>query len=135
MKIFLLLTAIAVIVGIFLWRRGRGRKERPARDNSVPSAPTGRSPIRFRAGANACNPAKQRAGELFQSNERPRLPLPGCQAQRCGCRFENVPDRRREQRRQQEERRETIRYEPDKGDRRKGDRRKSSADPWGIDRE
>lgn len=136
MKILLLLVAAAVVTAIVLWRARRGEDDVTVHNiPDRPEAPADERQILLRPGPNACAPARQQAGSYLPASERPRLPLPGCRAHRCQCRFEAIQGRRREQRRQTAERRESIRFDDKGGDRRKKDRRKGSGDPWGIDRE
>lgn len=136
MKIFLLLAAVVVVTAIVLWRRRGDTGHVTVRNIPVrPTKPGDERLIRFRPGPNACSPARQQAGKHVSADARPRLPLPGCRAHRCQCRFEAVSNRRREHRRRKPERRESIRFDDKGGDRRKKDRRMDSNDPWGIDRE
>lgn len=136
MKVFLLLAVVAAVVVFLLWRSRRREESVNVRNIvSRPQPPADQQLIRFRAGPNACSPARQQAGKRVSSDERPRLPLPGCRAHRCQCRFEAISGQRQEPRRQESERRESIRFDDKGGDRRKKDRRKDSGDPWGIDRE
>lgn len=132
MRLLLIVVLGALAVFALWWWR---RDSEPAPDNRgrQPDAPALDDPqIILRAGPGACSMARQQAGRSFPEDEMPRLPLPGCRARSCNCRFQKIPGRRRGQRREQSDRRETIRFE-ESGDRRRGDRRKDSADPWGID--
>jgi hypothetical protein len=45
-------------------------------------------------GKGACAAAFRFAGQRFLSRQAPRLPLPSCNAQTCGCRFKHHKDRR-----------------------------------------
>lgn len=137
MKIILLLALAAIVVAFFIWRRDReaGREENVTVRNIPAGAAAEKPMIRLRPGTGACSQARQQAGKYYPGEERPRLPLPGCRAHACNCRFEAVKDRRRDERRQHEERRETIRFDDGTGDRRRRDRRSQNADPWGVDRE
>lgn len=125
MRLLLLLAAIAVVAGFFLWR---GRRRTATVDERAYPRPTdtadGKGQIRLRPGPNACAPARQQAGHRIPTSEMPRLPLPGCRVQVCRCRFEEVYERRRGERRKQGDRRKTIRFDDAGGDRRKKDRRK-----------
>lgn len=136
MRLILLLAAV-IVVAFLVWYLRRRSQTATARKIVQQSAkPAADRLIRFRPGPNACSPARQQAGKQVPAGELPRLPLPGCRAHRCQCRYEESPGRRKEQRRQQHDRRETVRYEPDGGgDRRQKDRRSEKSDPWEMDRE
>ncbi len=43
---------------------------------------------------HACAAAEACRGKRFLSSEAPRLPLPGCEANRCDCRYRHYADRR-----------------------------------------
>lgn len=134
MRILLILLVIAG-AAFFVWRWRRRYEVDGERDvRNFTRAPVDERQIILRPGAGACSVARQQAGRSFGSEEMPRLPLPGCRADSCNCRFETVPGRRRGQRREGQDRRESIRF-GEGDDRRKGDRRRSSADPWAIDSE
>lgn len=91
MKLLLLLAVIAVAAWFFLWRRRRrSTTVDPRRISRPPATGADKSQIRFRPGPNACTPARQQAGHRIPTSEMPRLPLPGCRAQVCHCRFEEV---------------------------------------------
>lgn len=132
MKLLLLLAVIATAAWFFLWRgQRRSSAVDPRGISRLSTRGADRSRIRIRPGPNACAPARQQAGHRIPTSEMPRLPLPGCRAQVCRCRFEEVYERRRGERRKQRDRRQTIRYGEAGGDRRKKDRRRGNADPWG----
>lgn len=42
----------------------------------------------------SCAASKQVKGRRFLCTEAPRLPLPGCNAAQCKCRYKHFPDRR-----------------------------------------
>jgi hypothetical protein len=52
--------------------------------------------------ATACAAAQACKGKRFLSSEAPRLPLPGCDVQQCGCKYRHFEDRRGEPRRNDE---------------------------------
>jgi len=52
--------------------------------------------------ANVCAAALACKGKRFLSSEAPRLPLEGCDAARCECRYRHYNDRRGEPRRSDE---------------------------------
>ena len=49
--------------------------------------------------AAACAAAQACKGKRILSSEAPRLPLPGCDAARCDCKYRHFGDRRAEPRR------------------------------------
>jgi hypothetical protein len=49
-----------------------------------------------------CDTAKKAIGQRFLSKQAPRLPLPGCDAERCECKFRHHGDRRAGPRRRDE---------------------------------
>lgn len=135
MRILLLLFVAAVVV-FLVWRfRNRDVEETGVKVRNFDPVLTDDRQIILRPGAGACAVARQQAGRSFGSEEQPRLPLPGCRASSCNCRFEIIAGRRREQRREHSDRRDSIRFEQDASDRRRKDRRKGSVDPWGVDPE
>ena len=60
----------------------------------------GRNPADFRAVAivsgleGCCTEAKRLGDERFLARDAPPLPLTGCDASECGCRYEKYADRR-----------------------------------------
>jgi hypothetical protein len=48
---------------------------------------------------NACEAVEKLEGKRFLSKEAPRLPLPGCGAEHCRCRYVHFKDRREDDRR------------------------------------
>lgn len=55
--------------------------------------------VSIACGTSACNEARQVQGVRFLSAEAPRLPLRGCDAARCACRYQHHADRREADRR------------------------------------
>jgi hypothetical protein len=64
-----------------------------------------------------CSMARALAGEEFEFDKAPSLPLEGCTAAMCSCAYIGLKEKRQQQRRQHE-RRSSLRFEPDKPDRR-----------------
>lgn len=138
MRFLLILAAVAVAAFLFWrWRQqGDSDEGYEIRNFRSEGATPGDEPQTvLRPGPNACSIARQQAGRSFGSAEMPRLPLPGCRAASCDCRFETVQGRRRRQRRESDDRRATVRFDEKGGERRQRDRRKTGGDPWGIDPE
>jgi hypothetical protein len=76
----------------------------------------------------ACPDARARTGQLLESADGMRLPLPNCKQARCDCFYKLLPNQRTDNRRLSEERRTDVRYELEKPERRKQGRRKT--DRW-----
>jgi hypothetical protein len=55
--------------------------------------------VSIRHGKNPCAAAKALGEQRFLAKDAPRLPLPECDAERCGCAFAHHEDRRDEGRR------------------------------------
>jgi hypothetical protein len=64
-----------------------------------------------------CAAARTLAGEQFEFDEAPALPLEGCTAAMCSCAYIGLKEKRQQQRRQHD-RRSGLRFDPDKPDRR-----------------
>lgn len=96
MKIVLVLLVLGLLIAWFFYRRGldgsKGRRQRldspVLKDNSKYHA------VSVRHGANACAAVNKIAGQRFLASEAPDLPLPGCDADECDCRFIHHDDRR-----------------------------------------
>jgi hypothetical protein len=50
--------------------------------------------VSIRLSKNACAAAEDLSGQRFLATKAPMLPLPGCDADECTCRFEHHEDRR-----------------------------------------
>lgn len=66
---------------------------------SKPSKPAGNGETRFRAvsirpGEQCCEAARQFGNMRFLCAKAPRLPVPGCDAASCECRYVHFTDRR-----------------------------------------
>jgi hypothetical protein len=92
--------------------------------------------VAIRCNGEACRAAKAKArqGERFLSATAPRLPLPGCDAQRCQCSYRHFKDRRhRDDRRDvvgNAAVRARIAEDPTRERRRGHDRRRPGAFDW-----
>ena len=92
----LLILAVLVVVA-WLWLRRRARQEpEPQEASAAPRkiADTTYHAVSIKFAKEACTAAKALTGERFLATEAPRLPLPGCDAERCECRFTHHADRR-----------------------------------------
>lgn len=56
--------------------------------------------VSIRPGRYACGAVLQLQGVRFLSADAPKLPLPGCNASTCNCRYQHHEDRREADRRQ-----------------------------------
>ena len=104
MKILLLLVIAAAVVAFVLMRSGSGKS--PARRNKTrsPARPGSASRARvnpysatsIRFDDTACDAVKAIGDRLFLDADRdtPLLPLPGCDAPRCNCKYVHREDRR-----------------------------------------
>jgi hypothetical protein len=95
-----LVVIVIVLVVAFWWRRAMMPRQQPRAEHT----PERRNPgkyhcveVRYRPGA--CDAVKQLATKRFLSDEAPPLPVPGCDAPRCSCRYVHHDDRRQEDRR------------------------------------
>lgn len=92
---FLGLAVVLLIVWLFLRRRGAARKAQEA----VAAQPrkvrdTTYHAVSIKFGKNACAAAQSMSGQRFLAGEAPQIPLPGCDATVCECRFTHHGDRR-----------------------------------------
>lgn len=55
--------------------------------------------VEIKSSSQTCTLARQYSGIRYLSAEAPRLPLTGCTATKCGCRYVHHSDRRMESRR------------------------------------
>jgi hypothetical protein len=89
------LAAILLIVWFFLRRRSEARKAQEAVSASKKkSIHTAYHAVSIKFGKDACAAAKSLTGERFLASEAPQIPLPGCDAPACECRFTHHKDRR-----------------------------------------
>lgn len=92
----LILVALLVAVGWHHFARRRGGH----RSFPLHGAPRNAYHcVEVRPRGDPCEAAKQLGRTRFLSDEAPRLPLPGCTAQPCSCRYLHHADRRQEDRR------------------------------------
>ena len=91
-----LLAAAVVLLILWLFVRRRGQSKSP----SQPAKPKREGDTSYHAvslridAQHACDAAKEMTGRRFLSNAAPRLPLAGCNALECRCRFTHHKDRR-----------------------------------------
>lgn len=85
--------AVLLLVWLFVRLRNQAKESHSART----SKRTGNSAfhaVSIKFDANACSNAKEMAGRRFLASAAPNLPLPGCDALECHCRFSHHKDRR-----------------------------------------
>jgi hypothetical protein len=78
-----------------------------------------------------CAAIRPFSGRGIRFDEVPALPLPGCTAKRCSCRYIGVTERRRDERRMQTDRRRVLRIEDQHADRRSLQGRRRNQEPIG----
>jgi hypothetical protein len=93
-----LLIALALAAGAAGWLLLRRRGEKPAApDKKKAAGRFGAVEIHTRSGC--CEAARALEGQRFLAMQAPALPLPGCTASHCTCKFGKLADRRTEDRR------------------------------------
>ncbi len=111
----------ALAAGVLLWyRRTNARPKTPAK---VPRKQGRYRAVLIRYEEQACHAVKTLKGKTILAQEAPALPLPGCTAKQCACKYVHLEDRRQDERRAV-----VIRFFVDSGDsdrRTDGDRRAS----------
>jgi len=91
---------VILLAALFLLRRTqKSIAQRPIA--KAPARPSAGQPdsnkfhaVSIRVGSGACTAAMGLLGERFLASEAPQLPLPGCDAADCQCRFIHFKDRR-----------------------------------------
>ena len=96
-QILIIVVSVATIA--FWWHRFSGQKQQP-----IAAAPLQRTRPTFHcvevcAGEPACQSAGQLGNVRYLSGQAPGLPLAGCDAQVCACRYIHHDDRREDDRR------------------------------------
>jgi hypothetical protein len=128
--IALVLIAVAALVALALWWRHGGKRQHPragpVRDLKHPSDNYHCVELRYRS--DACDAVKRIRAGRFLPGDAPEIPVPGCDAAKCSCRYAHHEDRR------QGDRRNRVAYQPPAaagGERRtKRDRRKPAKTPF-----
>lgn len=94
MQLTLFSIALILIVAWLLLRR-RKPAVPPPEPQSLTDTGSGRyHAVSIKFDSNACEAAKAISGRRFLSAAAPRLPLRGCDAAECNCRFAHHRDRR-----------------------------------------
>lgn len=99
MDIALSIVAMMVLTGLFVFLRRRPRRDAGRTEPTRETAD--RSGARFHAVSiryadDACDAVKRLDGQRFLADAAPGIPVQGCNAPRCGCRFVHHDDRRRD---------------------------------------
>ena len=91
-----ILAAAVVLLVLWLFVRRRGQTQAPPEPaNPKREADTTYHAVSLKIDAqHACDAAREMTGRRFLSNAAPRLPLAGCNALECRCRFTHHKDRR-----------------------------------------
>ncbi len=124
--------AALLLLLVTLQRRGKDAREKSdlrqisgARGMATAPAPAPRQAPgqgyvdKFRGGMvfpqpDACEAACALRGKTFPEGRVPRIPVPGCDREKCGCQVHTVVGRRRGPRRVQGDRRDDIRLDEDR---------------------
>jgi hypothetical protein len=128
--IALSLPFVAALVGLAFWWRARTSRQRsraPA-SREVKHAPGNFRCVEVQHQTDACEAVKRLADKRFLSGTAPEIPVPGCDAAECSCRYVHHKDRRHM------DRRNPRAYQPktSSGERRiKRDRRRPAKSPAG----
>ena len=94
MQLTLVSIALILIVA-WLFLRRRKTAAPPTEPKSLMETGSGRyHAVSIKFDSNACEAARAMSGRRFLSAAAPRLPLPGCDAAECNCRFAHHKDRR-----------------------------------------
>ncbi len=97
-KIILLL-ALALVAAYF-WRATKGAKSQPTHNLPMPSSkPSPYRSVNITPGKNPCQAVLTYQNKDLLMHEAPTLPVPGCDAKLCGCKFLRYEDRRKDDRR------------------------------------
>ncbi len=76
---------------------------------------------------DACDAIAKLRGHTYADARTPKIPVPGCDRERCDCQLHPLVGRRRGPRRVTSDRRDDVRF---KDDRREGHDRREGADAW-----
>jgi hypothetical protein len=128
--IALSLPFIAALVGLAFWWRSQEKRQR---SRATAARVVNRSPgnfkcVEFQHQADACQAVRRFADMRFLSGTAPAIPVPGCDAAKCSCRYVHHEDRRHH------DRRNPVAYHPPASAggerRRKRDRRRPAKKPF-----
>lgn len=84
---------VAIVIIALVYLRMRSKRNTSRRDSQA-SDDTRFHAVSIHYSEGACSAAKMLAGQRFLAEDAPKLPLPGCDADECRCRFNHFTDRR-----------------------------------------
>jgi len=121
---------VAALIGLAFWWRSKEKRQRShATAARVINRPPGKfNCVEVQHQADACKAVRRFADRRFLSGQAPEIPVPGCDAAECSCRYVHHKDRRHM------DRRNPRAYQPESssGERRiKRDRRRPAKTPFG----
>lgn len=93
-----LVFALIAIAAAYWWRSAT-RQQRKAVHAAGRDTDKRYHCVEIRSGNAACRAVRSLELTRFLSDEAPRLPVPGCTAQKCTCRYVHFEDRRQQDRR------------------------------------
>lgn len=95
------LTAVAGFIALaLLWRHAGKRQHLRAARVRDPKRPSDSYQcVEVRCGTDACDAVKKFEARRLLSGEAPEIPVPGCDAAECSCRYVHHKDRRHSERR------------------------------------
>jgi hypothetical protein len=96
-----LVLAVALLIALALWWRHVGKRlhSGAARVRDPKGRPDNYHCVELHFRRDACDAAKRVGTKRFLPGEAPAIPMPGCDATRCTCRYVHHEDRRHSDRR------------------------------------
>ena len=92
------MTVVVLVLLLAIWWLLRKKRAASSDDSrATSSARNKKSPyhaVSISFSSEACDAARVMAGRRFLATAPPKLPLPGCDARQCDCRFTHHDDRR-----------------------------------------
>lgn len=93
--LFFIFCSVGLI--LFFWWRSKRVAPQSKPDITPPASPY--HSVTIIPDKNGCASARRQVNQRFLAREAPRLPLPGCDAVACQCRYAHFDDRREDERR------------------------------------
>ena len=95
------LIAVAALMALAFWwrQRGRGKHPRAIRAKNLAGTSDNYRCVELRFPGDACDAVKRISAKRFLPGEAPGIPVPGCDAAQCSCRYVRHEDRRDDDRR------------------------------------
>jgi hypothetical protein len=96
-----ILIAVAALIALAFWWRQRERRKQPRATRARGLADTSGNYhcVELRYRRDACDAVKRLGAKRFLPDEAPGIPVPGCDAAQCSCRYVHHDDRRHDDRR------------------------------------